>query len=422
MTSKDRPLTPTDLAQAVGSCDLTNNELRSGPVGVAVSGGSDSTALLLACVEWAKSNGVAVHAVTVDHGQRVEAKQEAIAVSELTAELGVEHSILTLETLEAGANFQARARDARYAAMAQWAQARRLAVVAVGHTADDVAETFLMRLARGAGVDGLAQMVGSWTAHEMSWVRPLLGFKRQALRDFLTAQRIVWSDDPSNQSIKYTRTAAREVLAALAPLGIEPETLRHVAASLRDASDALDVQTAEAATAVFSQDAGGALTFETKAFHALPIDIQRRLFMAAIRWITTRAYAPRRDEQKQLLRASESAVTATLGGCLFTNAAGCSTISREPAATQGPVPVDAIWDGRWSVTGKYNGDLHIAALGEAGIAVCPDWRNTGLIRSTVLASPAIWYGDRLIAAPCAGWSNGWLARIVADFHSSSLSH
>jgi len=83
---------------------------------------------------------------------------------------------------------------------------------------------------------------------------------------------------------------------------------------------------------------------------------------------------------------------------------------------------DRPWDGRWQLDGPHDPALHVAALGEAGLRLCPDWRETGLPRAALLASPAVWEGERLIAAPLAGVNPDWSARIVADFHATLLSH
>ena len=120
-------------------------------IGVAVSGGSDSLALLHAARAW----GVVVEAVTVDHGLRPEAAEEAAYVAEVCRGLGVPHSVLRWEGWDGRGNLQDQARQNRYALIAGWAEARRLRSVALGHTMDDQAETLLMRLAREAGVEGL---------------------------------------------------------------------------------------------------------------------------------------------------------------------------------------------------------------------------------------------------------------------------
>ena len=121
-------------------------------VGVAVSGGSDSVALLLALRKFLPKENL--KAVTVDHGLRTEAALEAEWVGQLCSTIGVEHNILKAVDLVPGPNLQARARDVRYSLLAKWGQS--CDILCLGHSQTDVAETFLIRLARGSGVDGLA--------------------------------------------------------------------------------------------------------------------------------------------------------------------------------------------------------------------------------------------------------------------------
>ena len=130
----------------------------AGPVGVAVSGGSDSTALLALVRAWAEAEGRSVLAVTVDHRLRPESAGEAGVVAELCARLGVGHATRVWADAPGRGNLQASARAARQHLIGAWAREAGLAAVALGHTLDDQAETVLLRLARGSGVDGLAAM------------------------------------------------------------------------------------------------------------------------------------------------------------------------------------------------------------------------------------------------------------------------
>ena len=123
---------------------------------VAVSGGGDSMALLHVAQAWGRAQGKAVSALTVDHGLRDEAATEAARVAEICADFGVAHRTLDWPDWDGQGNLSAAARAARYDLIGQWAARHGLAGVALGHTADDVAETLLMRMARRAGVDGLA--------------------------------------------------------------------------------------------------------------------------------------------------------------------------------------------------------------------------------------------------------------------------
>ncbi|HNJ46834.1 MAG TPA: tRNA lysidine(34) synthetase TilS, partial [Novosphingobium sp.] len=158
------------------SADLAALWPGEGRLGLAVSGGPDSLALLL-LAHAAMPERIA--AATVDHGLRVEAADEAAMVARLCGELGVPHATLRV-TVDEG-NVQSNARTARYAALADWMERDGLGALATAHHADDQAETLLMRLARGSGLDGLAAMPGVTHLAGVKLVRPLLGVPKARL-------------------------------------------------------------------------------------------------------------------------------------------------------------------------------------------------------------------------------------------------
>ena len=203
-------------------------------IGVAVSGGPDSLALLrLACA--ALPGRVA--AATVDHGLRREAAEEAATVARHCAALGVPHAILGPEPLAPG-NVQQEARRLRYRLLARWAEAEGLPFVAVAHHRDDVAETFLMRALRGSGVTGLARMAARAPMPDVGTtvqlVRPLLDWSRAEL----AALAPDGADDPSNRDPRYDRARIRALLAATPELA--PEPLARAATNLAEANEALE--------------------------------------------------------------------------------------------------------------------------------------------------------------------------------------
>lgn len=391
-------------------------------VGVAVSGGSDSMALLHLATQAANDSGCRVLAVTVDHDLRADSAAEAAQVAAYCAMQGIPHTTLIWQYGTLQGNLQAVARAARYALMAEWAQAEGLAAVLLGHTQDDQAETFLMRLGREAGLDGLTGMAARFSRNGMAWHRPLLGVSRDALRDFLREAGLGWSDDPSNEDARFDRIKARQALAALAPLGIEAAGLARVMAQLDDARAALQHLVRDVARATIRQDHGD-LVLDWQALADYPPEVTRRCLVAALVWMSGAAYSPRREDVAQLMQALVQDGQRTLSGCVLRRAGRFVRVTREVQAVQGQVAAtDAFWDGRWRLDGPHDAGLHIAFLGEAGLRQCPDWRDAGLPRGALLASPAIWAGEALVSAPLAGFGQGWTARIVADFHDRPVSH
>lgn len=206
-----------------------------GKLGVAVSGGPDSLALLL--LAHAALPG-RIEAATVDHGLRPESADEAAMVAAVCARLGVPHQTLAVEVAQG--NIQSQARTARYAALAGWVGEQGIEALATAHHADDQAETLLLRLNRGSGVAGLSgvRARGLVPGTRLPLVRPLLGWRRSELGQVVAAAGIEPVMDPSNENDRFDRVRIRKALAGADWLDIP--ALAHSAANLADADAALE--------------------------------------------------------------------------------------------------------------------------------------------------------------------------------------
>ena len=392
---------------------------RPAKIGIAVSGGGDSMALLHLYARWSAQTGHPIAAVTVDHGLRDGSDREAAGVAAFCAKAGIPHDTLLWNNWDGHGNLQAAARDARYHLMAEWARRNDVSGIALGHTMNDGAETFLMRLSRKAGVDGLSAMDRVFDRNGLTYARPLWMCTRAELRDYLTRNDVSWVDDPSNDDVDFERIRVRKAMVALDELGLRTDALQHAGTALRQARDALDHYTRiEAARHVVAGT--GDLILPLKP--DVPDEIARRLRSKVIQWVGRLPYPPRASAMQHLMDGLSLEGTHTLGGCIVTVKDGQMRVMREAnAVRQMKCLTTEIWDGRWVLDGPHEDDLHIAALGE-GIADCPDWRSAGLPRLSLMASPAVWRADTLISAPLAGLRSGWTVRIVADFHSSLVVH
>jgi tRNA(Ile)-lysidine synthase len=376
-------------------------------IGVALSGGGDSTALLHLCLR----AGLAVEAVTVDHRLRPESAAEAAAVHAICTALGVRHEVRVWDHGPLTGNLMDAARRARLALIANWAQSRGIGTVALGHTRDDQAETVLMGLARTAGLAGLAGMRPAFVVGSVRFLRPLLTAGRDELRHWLRAEGISWIDDPTNDNDRFTRIKARKALTALAPLGITADRLADVAGHLASVQTALTAQVAEAAARHVVAEAG-ALRIDTTLW-AEPAEVQRQVVVAGLMWLSGAEYAPRAADVARLIDAMASGRDATLAGCR----ARAGYLMREPRALGAAVRVGQLWDARWQVTGP---DAQVRPLGADGLRQLKDWRKTGLPREILVTTPGVWDQDRLLAAPLAGLSADWQAKLDRPFHLFGL--
>tara|TARA_R110002124_G_scaffold100744_3_gene247924 strand:+ start:3585 stop:4838 length:1254 start_codon:yes stop_codon:yes gene_type:complete len=387
---------------------------RDAPLGVAVSGGSDSVALLYLLRDWAAATGAALHVVTVDHGLRAGSAEEAEFVASIAEGMALPHQILRWQGWDGAGNLPDRARRARYDLIADWAAQTGVAAVALGHTADDIAETFLMRLARGSGADGLAAMSARRLHRGTPFLRPMLSLRRHDLREMLTRRGQSWIDDPTNVDPRYTRARIRQALPDLADLGLTVEALTLTARNLSDMRATLG-HYADRESRELVQIEGDEIVIPRDRFVTLPAEIARRILQTALIWTSGADYPPRRDPLARLLKSLEAGQGMPLSGCLVEVTQGNIRISREPAAVATcQAEPGEVWDGRWRLTGPAQPGDEVRALGEAGLRACPGWREGGLRRNVLLASPAVWRGDALIAAPLARRPEGWRATLIRD--------
>lgn len=375
-------------------------------VGVAVSGGGDSVAALVLAVEALGAARVA--AVTVNHGLRPEAAAEATGVAALCARLGVAHDVLRWDEGPAGGNLMGEAREARLRLIGGWARGR-VGAVLLAHTREDQAETLLMRLARGSGVDGLSGMAARREAEGVLWLRPLLDVSRAALRDVLRARGVGWVEDPSNADPRFLRVRARQALSVLEGLGIDAATLAATAGRMQRARTVLEEAAQRALEDHVAEDRG--ILLIGAAALDLPGETRDRLFAHLLMQLSGSAYRPRLEDLQRLLGAGRG----TLMGCLLRRRSDKLFLGREARAVADlACPAGQVWDGRWRAAGP--GSAEIRALGQAGLAqlsqqardgLHPHWRNTGIPEPLLRGLPGLWRDGRLVAAPLALWPQGW---------------
>jgi tRNA(Ile)-lysidine synthase len=336
-------------------------DLKSAPaLLLAVSGGPDSTALMVLAARWraALRSGPRLLAVTVDHGLRAESGREARAAKALASRLGIRHRTMRWSGAKPETGLQEAARAVRYRLLASAARAAGARHILTAHTLDDQAETVVLRMARGSGLTGLAAMAretvlmgqaGDAAAPRRSGagplllVRPLLDLPKARLIATLDAGGISFCDDPSNRDPRFTRARLRGLMPMLADEGLDAKRLALLARRLRRAEATIEFAVGAAAHAV-SDTAwtdGDPVLLDAEKFIRLPAEVALRLLGRAV--VHAAGELPLRLGRLEALydtlaepisegavRLRHDRVRRTLAGALITLAAGRITVERAP--------------------------------------------------------------------------------------------
>jgi tRNA(Ile)-lysidine synthase len=272
---------------------------------LAVSGGPDSTALMVLAARWCERHrhAMLIQAVTIDHGLRPQARLEAAAVKRLARNLGIAHRTRRWTDPKPATGLQEKARAARYHLLHEAARAAGARFVLTAHTLDDQAETVLLRLTHGsgiAGIGGMAREVGfsdlvataGWRASAsgamqrgksaVSLVRPFLGLPKARLIATLRDAKVAYADDPSNRDPRFTRARLRALMPALAAEGFTPERVDRLARRMRRAEAALVESTEAAASRLGLRTDRGLIAMPERDWGDLPAEIALRLLGRAI--------------------------------------------------------------------------------------------------------------------------------------------
>jgi tRNA(Ile)-lysidine synthase len=432
-----RPLSGEELA-AIGRALLDG-----GPVLLAVSGGVDSLAMLHVAGrvrEAAGQSAPTVHAATVDHGLRTGSAADARHVAAVAARYAIPHRTLPWEGPKPATAVQATARAARYrllhGAMRQAAVTR----LALAHTADDQAETVLMRLARGSGIDGLAAMAPVTEADVGTLVRPLLHVAKARLVATMSAWGETWCEDPSNADDAFERVRLRRAMAALAEAGVTVAGLVRSADRVRAVRTGLAAMTGDLLRGHVALSPLGYARIGPAVWGQIDgvrvPDVLQVQVLATVITVVGGASAPVSLAGLERLgamiaarvRRGKAGGVATLGGTAIALDGTAVVVTREVGRAD-PAPVHVrpgetvLFDGRFAVTwavdahmphmpreslGSGATSLTVRALGAAGRAELDD-RGFGVPPApagVVELSPAVWAGDRLVTAPAVAAAVG----------------
>ena len=383
---------------------------------------------MLLAAAWCKQHRAAPPiALTVDHGLRAASSREAARVATWARKHKIPHETLVWTGRKPAKNIQALARAARYRLIAERMRVADVDVLLTGHTLGDQAETFLLRLARGSGLDGLSGMapVAAYPLPEftrLSLARPLLGFSHARLIATLRARKQKWIEDPSNDDDRFARVQIRNLMPALGEAGVTHERIAAAAAHLRRAQRAIEADVAALIEGGAELSPWGYALAKPDSFAAAPREVALRALARLIEALGGGEYPPRFEQTELVLAWLVSPKAGpkgrTLGGCRLARRDDETVlIAREEAALAKENPVvhlepgeSGLWDRRYLVAlARVAGEgADVRTLGAPGLklvgqgALLPPMEP----RRIAACAPALWRDGHLAAMPLAGFESG----------------
>ena len=376
-------------------------------VAVAVSGGADSMALMLLTGAWAGARRGRVTAVTVDHGLRPESPGEAARVARWARRRGIAHRTLPWVGVKPVGDIEAAARAARFRLLEEWCAETGIFHLLLAHHREDQAETFLLRLARGSGLDGLAAIAPVAERPGCRLLRPLLALPKARLVATLRAHDQAWVEDGSNRSDRFARVRLRKGRALLAREGLSAARLAATARRLARARQALELPLARLLAEAATPDPAGFLRVNPAPLTAASPELGLRALAAVVMAVGGADYPPRLERLERLYHEIGAGLKRgrTLGGCRIVPEHGMVLVCREAGAVAAAVaarPGATIhWDGRFRLTLSADGPrgLTLGALGQVKIGT-----SGRLLPTAARAAVAALRDDRgIIAVPALGY-------------------
>ncbi len=304
------------------------------PWALGVSGGSDSMALMVLSADWAARHSKPLPFIlTVDHGLRGESAHEAETVGEWSAAYGLLHHVLPWTDAKPAGGVQAAARHARYHLLAQWCLAHKVRTLMTAHTEDDQAETLLLRLGRGSGVDGLSAMalrgrvpLADPQFKDISLLRPLLSVRRERLRSVLADKGQAWIEDPSNDNDHYARVRVRKTIALLSGDGIETGRLAETARRMSRVRQALESAAEELCAEIATFDNAGFVRLDGQGLSQAPEELGLRVLAHLLMAISGSVYPPRLTALERLYEGLVQSLQGRTGLGSGRTLAGCRIV------------------------------------------------------------------------------------------------
>jgi len=435
-------------AQPLSTTEFSDLMRAAGPfpgsaaVAVAVSGGADSMTLLALAHDWARGTGASLTALTVDHGLRPESRAEAAQVGAWCRSRGIAHATLTWQGEKPEKGIQAAARAARYALLEDWCRAQGHSELLVAHSQNDQAETFLMRMSRGSGIDGLAAMPLVSFHDGVRLIRPLLTVPRSRIEASAAARNLTPVSDPSNLDRRYARVRMRDQLAKLDAHGVLVAAVAGAARLFGTMRAGRESAVAALAANILTLHPAGYAEIARAGLSAADPEPAGGLVAAVLMAVGGLDYAPRRARFDRLIDdmlQNSDFRPRTLGNCVIGSRGDDFLVRREYRTIRHCVPgasgCRVVWDRRFTI--EFGDDPAIDAAGYCLKPLGEDgWRQVvsgsdqtamreyraipGPVR---YALPAVWQGKKVVDVPNLGYQGpGNAGKIVkiAEFRVPRL--
>lgn len=429
---------------ALSTTEFTELMRAAGPfpgdtaVAVAVSGGADSMTLLALAHDWAATASARITALTVDHCLRPESSAEAAQVAVWCAAHGIVHETLAWIADKPEKGIQAAARTARYTLLEDWCRMRGHTELLVAHSQNDQAETFLMRMSRGSGIDGLAAMPLVSDRDGVRLIRPLLTVPRSRIEATAAARSLETVSDPSNQDRRYARIRMRDKLRQLEAHGVSVAAIAGTARVFGNMRAARERDIAGLSGDVAVLHPEGYARIDRARLTAADPEISRGLIAAVLMAVGGLDYPPRRERLDRLMaNVLEAGVLEggnfrprTLGNCVISTHGEDFQFRREHRTIRHVIPVEVgsrvVWDGRFTLEFAQDPSFgaagyRLGALGEDGwrhLVSVSDGEKLAVYRDIPgpvrYALPAIWQKEKIVEVPHLGYQSDQVIENVVE--------
>ncbi len=347
------PLTLADIEQQLSPFTLPHGA----KIAVGISGGADSLCLTLLLNEYAKKYQLELTAITINHAIRPHSRAEAEHVATLMQHYHINHIILDNPTPIAlsDTKIEEKARAIRYDLLTTYCNNNQIPYLCMAHHRGDQVETFLSRLARGSGVEGLSSIKPHIMLNSIAILRPFLDMAKADIIATLQEKNQCWIEDEMNQNPQFERVKWRQFIPQLEKIGISPDSINTSINRLRRAQECIDFYTHQFIKNEVHLDNLGYITLNAPAFYALPTEIKIKVMAYAIKTVGQQGGFISLQSLERLV--DKMPKSATLGSCAIVCKKQvifvCKEAAKMPPSHYILANTPSVWD-RFLITSPYN--------------------------------------------------------------------